>query len=935
MIYKKSIPLLMAFFSLSACRLLHAQQTVTAPYGPPAEANVWQQFTIPLTAETFSTDEATFSAILSNVTLFRIRTEMRDGNDVGSIDQVRVGDSHTSDFSSGLEDWNAAGDGTMEWIASGGMNGGYLQISDWASGDYHYAVAPLSWSGDWSSLNGQNITFYFKTDYPSYAAQIEISSAAEKRLVLAADDLSVPAGGTTRMSVTLSEETAAPLVISLNSSAGCFVLDSEISIPAGQTVATFYVTVPADAEDGCSSVITASAAGYGNSRVTLRVGFSSASQATVEGRVTDATTGVAIANATISIAGKSTTTDSDGRYVLEGIPTNVLSANFSGEPRSGVAPLTVTFTDLSSTTWQILTASADGYFEYESTITLAPGETSTVNISLSPIITDSELRIVLNWGDTPRDLDVHLLVPSVDGSVPYQVYYSSKGRTDSYPYAMLDIDKRNGFGPETITIKQFVAGRYVCFVHNYSREQPITVSNAVVQIYGRTGLLHTVNAPLSGDGAYWYICDLEGATGQVTIKNTIGGEQPRLGAHGLMKTIAKNDLNIAVDILSWQWDFDDDGIVDASVQNPTYTYTEAGIYTVSLTISDGVNQYTERKTNYITVTADETELTGYNVNVTGVDIANFPLVKCFTSVTDAVERIPLETLVLSNFDVTEDNLGVVSLSVSPLDISAAAKADIVFVFDVTGSMDDEISALKERSLAFADALASRGIDYRLGLVTFSDDVEVINDFTADANAFKTWISGMVASGGGDSNENALEAIEAATRLSYRSNTLRIAILITDADYHEAGEGGDGSTDQTTDSIIELLNASQITMNVVGPNMSQHKKIAHDTGGQYYLIFGDFRDIIDRISDQVTKQYVITYVSPNPMPDDNWRDIKIIVTKDEKGGIGHGAYFIGLSRLVMNPPTLLGRLNDTFVLDIRAESVVNMGMAHFNITFDNT
>ncbi|MBN1465360.1 VWA domain-containing protein [candidate division KSB1 bacterium] len=861
---------------------------------------------------------------------------MHTGDDVGGIDQIRVGTIHASDFDSSNEGWNAAGDGTMEWVAGGGIDGGHLQISDWATGDYHFAVAPLSWAGDWSSLMGQNITFYFKTDHPSYEALVEISSVPEKRLVLAVDDLSVPAGGATTMSVTLSEPSTAPLIVNLNSSASCFVVDSEISIAAGQTVATFDVTVPVDAEDGCTSVITASATGYGDSRITLRVEAASASLATVKGRVTDAITGVAIPNATISVAGRSTTTDSDGYYTLENIPTNMLSADFSGEPRSGSAPLTVHFTDLSSTVRQMLSASAEGYFDYESAVTLTPGEALTVNISLSPVITESELRIVLNWGDVPRDLDSHLLVPGSAGGDPFQVYYSSKGKTDDYPYAMLDIDDRSGFGPETITISQFVAGRYIFFVHNYSREQPITVSNAVVQIYSRTGLLHTVNVPLVGDGAYWHICDIDGATGQVTIKNTIGGDQPRLGARSLMKTIAKSEIASAADILSWQWDFNDDGIVDATEQNPSYTYTAAGNYSVSLTISDGVNTYTERKNNYITVTSDTLELTGYDVNVTGVDIANFPLVKCFVSVVDAVLRTPAETLGLANFDVTEENLDVLSLTVSPLDIASGAKADIVFVFDVTGSMGDEISMLKERSLAFADLLASRGIDYRLGLVTFSDEVEAINDFTADANEFKTWISGLVASGGGDTNENALEGIEAATRLSYRDNTQRIGILITDADHHEAGESGDGSTDQTTNSIIDLLNSSQITMHVVGkPDWDPHKKIAYDTGGRYYWITGDFSDIIDSISDLVTKQYVVTYVSPTPTPDDNWRDIEITVIKDEKGGIGTGRYYIGASRLIMNPPTLLGRVDDTFVLDIRAESVVNMGMAHFNITFDNT
>jgi PKD repeat protein len=40
-------------------------------------------------------------------------------------------------------------------------------------------------------------------------------------------------------------------------------------------------------------------------------------------------------------------------------------------------------------------------------------------------------------------------------------------------------------------------------------------------------------------------------------------------------------------IISWEWDFDDNGSIDSYEQNPTYTYTEVGDYTIKLTVSDG------------------------------------------------------------------------------------------------------------------------------------------------------------------------------------------------------------------------------------------------------------------------------------------------------------------------------------------------------------
>ena len=55
-------------------------------------------------------------------------------------------------------------------------------------------------------------------------------------------------------------------------------------------------------------------------------------------------------------------------------------------------------------------------------------------------------------------------------------------------------------------------------------------------------------------------------------------------------------------IVSWSWDFDNDGIEDATDQNPIFTYNDEGVYTVSLTVTDEYDQIdTMTKTDYITI----------------------------------------------------------------------------------------------------------------------------------------------------------------------------------------------------------------------------------------------------------------------------------------------------------------------------------------------
>ncbi|MCD4817902.1 MAG: PKD domain-containing protein [Candidatus Cloacimonetes bacterium] len=57
----------------------------------------------------------------------------------------------------------------------------------------------------------------------------------------------------------------------------------------------------------------------------------------------------------------------------------------------------------------------------------------------------------------------------------------------------------------------------------------------------------------------------------------------------------------------WEWDFDNDGIIDSNEQNPVYTYVNSGNYTVSLTVSDGTDFDTETKNDFIEVTESSAE----------------------------------------------------------------------------------------------------------------------------------------------------------------------------------------------------------------------------------------------------------------------------------------------------------------------------------------
>lgn len=61
-------------------------------------------------------------------------------------------------------------------------------------------------------------------------------------------------------------------------------------------------------------------------------------------------------------------------------------------------------------------------------------------------------------------------------------------------------------------------------------------------------------------------------------------------------------------IVSWEWDFNNDGTIDSQDPNPTWTYTTEQSYTVSLTVSDGNEQSTRTLENYITVLGSTSDI---------------------------------------------------------------------------------------------------------------------------------------------------------------------------------------------------------------------------------------------------------------------------------------------------------------------------------------
>jgi Mg-chelatase subunit ChlD len=208
------------------------------------------------------------------------------------------------------------------------------------------------------------------------------------------------------------------------------------------------------------------------------------------------------------------------------------------------------------------------------------------------------------------------------------------------------------------------------------------------------------------------------------------------------------------------------------------------------------------------------------------------------------------------------------------------KTDIVFVLDVTGSMSEEIAGVRDNIIEFADSLSYRGIDYRLGMVTFLDIIENVYDFTEDVQEFQMHVSEQYAHGGDDRAENSLDALSHACQLNFRDDAARIFIWITDADFHIS----DQITQETKESVINQLLAKGVQVFCIADPQFQtdfYDQIIMSTGGTFYDINGNFRDILLEVTRlHQSTNYLISFVPDAPLGDGD--EIKVEV---HYGGLG--------------------------------------------------
>ncbi len=274
--------------------------------------------------------------------------------------------------------------------------------------------------------------------------------------------------------------------------------------------------------------------------------------------------------------------------------------------------------------------------------------------------------------------------------------------------------------------------------------------------------------------------------------------------------------------------------------------------------------------------SDQMASSNKEVQILGIDPTGFPRIK--VNVYSSKYCAMSGNLKKEDFTINEDGKRAVINKIFCTCNASGQMLDLAVVFDDTGSMQQQIYAMKSKVNGLIDRIRASKIDANYSLVSFKDNVTIRTKWTSDPQIFKKSIEALHAYGGNDLPENSLDAIEEVLSLGFRPGAQKVILVITDTNSHYMSDHS-GFSNYTKSEVERDLAEAGVIFIPVSPTFEKPrnvdlKDVANETQSLWInMNSGNFSAILEQFQWILTGSYVIEYTSPNQAPSEK-RDVTV-------------------------------------------------------------
>ena len=224
---------------------------------------------------------------------------------------------------------------------------------------------------------------------------------------------------------------------------------------------------------------------------------------------------------------------------------------------------------------------------------------------------------------------------------------------------------------------------------------------------------------------------------------------------------------------------------------------------------------------------------------------------------------------------------------------------LALLMDTSASMADRMSTAQEAAIGFAERLRTQDL---ASIIDFDSRVDILHEFTNSLDALTSAIR-QTSAGGSTSLYNAIyislkELAKIGAAATAEEEIRRQAIVML-------SDGEDTSSLVGFEEVLELAKRSNTIIYSIGLRSRDIRtrrgfreadfvlrQLAQETGGRTFFPeqVEDLPEIYQRISDELSSQYTLGYVSKNPIRDGRWRRVVVRVDRPNVGARTKQGYY---------------------------------------------